>query len=338
MRLIATILGTLLAATGVFAQDSADRVAAVNGTPITRAEVDEKLGNNLAKLQEQIFELRERQLNALIDQQLLADEAASRGITIASLVQSEVTGQVMPATSEDAAAFFEENQERLQGEFGALEESIRAYLNQQRTETRQQEFLEILRAAADVEILLECPPIFRSEVATANAPVRGASDAPVTIVEFTDFHCPFCRRVQPALDQIREKYGDQVRLIFRDFPLDNLHPQASTVAEAARCATEQGKFWEFHDKVFASDPDGSAATLDRFAQELGLDVSAFQACRASGKYTASVRASNQEGAGLGITGTPTFFINGRMLVGAQPLEAFSRIIDEELAFRAERGR
>jgi protein-disulfide isomerase len=227
--------------------------------------------------------------------------------------------------------FYDENKTRLQGDFKSLEDQIKNYLNAQRVQARQQEFLKSLRASARIEVFLTPPPIVRSEVATFGAPVRGASDAPVTIVEFSDFHCPFCRKIQQVLDQVRVKYGDKIQIVYRDFPLDNLHPQARAAAEAGQCATEQGKFWEFHDKVFKNDPDASPATLDRFAKEAGMDVSAFAACRISGKYKTSVQTSNQEGAKLGITGTPTFFINGRILVGAQPLEAFARIIDEELA-------
>jgi len=201
-------------------------------------------------------------------------------------------------------------------------------------QVQQKEFLKGLRAAAKIEVFLAPPPIFRAAVATADAPVRGAATAPVTIVEFSDFHCPFCRRAQPVINQVLAKYGDKVKLVFRDFPLDNLHPQARAAAEAARCATEQGKFWEFHDQVFANDADGSPAGLDRLAKQAGIDVGAFERCRTSGKYKTVVQASNQEGTRLGITGTPTFFINGRTLVGAQPLEAFTKVIDEELASAA----
>jgi hypothetical protein len=120
----------------------------------------------------------------------------------------------------------------------------------------------------------------------------------------------------------------------RKGPLDSLHPHAREAAEASHCAIEQGRFWEFHDRLFKNDPDSSRDTLDRFAKEIGMDVGAFEACRSSGKYESSVKASAQEGIQLGITGTPTFFINGRILVGAQPADAFMRIIDEEIAAAA----
>jgi protein-disulfide isomerase len=238
---------------------------------------------------------------------------------------------VAPVTADEAAKFYDENKAKLPGDFKALEEQIRTFLNAQRLQTKQQEFLKSLRASAKIEVFLTPPPIIRSEVVTAGAPARGPADALVTIVEFSDFHCPFCRRVQPVLDQVRAKYDGKIKMVFRDFPIDTLHPQARAAAEAARCATEQGKFWEFHDLVFKNEADALPATLDGFAKTVGLDVPAFEACRTSGKYRNPVQTSNVEGDRLGITGTPTFFINGRILVGAQPLEAFAKIIDEELA-------
>jgi len=329
-------LGLVAAATATQGQERTppppgEKAAQVNGATILAADVDAKLGNNLAKLQEQIYALRQKQLETMIDQKLLEDEAARRGVTVSAMVQSEITSKVAAATPDEAAKFYEENKARLQGDLPSLQEQIKSFLTGQRLQARQQEFLKTLRAAAKIETFLPPPPIFRSTVVTAGAPVRGSAAAPVTIVEFSDFHCPFCKRIQPVIEQMRAKYGDKVKLIFRDYPIDGLHPQARAAAEAAHCATEQGKFWEYHDAVFQSDPDATPATLDRIAKDIGLDVAAFTACRTSGKYKASVQASVQEGTALGITGTPIFFINGRMLVGAQPIEAFSKVIDEELA-------
>jgi protein-disulfide isomerase len=151
-------------------------------------------------------------------------------------------------------------------------------------------------------------------------------------VEFSDFHCPFCRKVQPVLDDLRVKYGTKIKLVYVDYPLDNLHPQARAAAEAARCAMDQDKFWEYHDRQFKIE-DTSLSILNRIAKEVGLDFAKFEACRNSGKYKNIVQSSTMEGARLGVTATPTFFINGRILMGAQPLGALTTIIDEELALR-----
>ena len=322
----------IAAVSGISAQTTTPAKAAeVNGVPIMAAEVDENIGAELSKLQEQLYTLRRRQLDAMIDQKLIENEAKKRGVTIAVLVESEITSRVAPVTPEEVTKFYEENKAKLQGDFKTLEPQIKNFLSAQRLQTRQADFVKSLRAAANVDVFLAAPPIIRMQVATAGAPVRGSSNAPVTIIEFSDFHCPFCRRVQPVLDQLRTNYKDNIKIVYKDFPLDSLHPQARAAAEAAGCATEQGKFWEFHDKVFANNPDGSDETLTRFAKEIGLDTAAFTACRTSGKYKTPVLASNQEGTKLGITGTPTFFVNGRMLVGAQPYEAFAGVIDEEIA-------
>ena len=326
---VAVGLLVVLAAMSGRAQD-ADRAAEVNGAPIMTSEVDAKLGNNLAQLQQQIFTLRQKQLDSMIDQKLLDGESAKRGVAIAALLEAEVTSHVGAATSEDAQKFFKENSSKLKGDFDKLEEQIRNFLTAQRMQARQQEYLQSLRAGAKVDFYLARPPVFRSEVAIDGAPVRGAASAPVTIVEFSDFHCPYCRKVQPVLDDLRARYGAKIRIVYRDFPLDSLHPQARAAAEASHCAIEQGRFWEFHDQIFKSDPDSSQVALNRIAKEIGLNVPAFETCTGAGKYKTSVQASVVEGTKLGITGTPTFFVNGRILVGAQPAESFTSIIDEEL--------
>ncbi len=328
--LLASLTAVAVCAQQPHGQDSG-KAAEVNGSPILASDVDAKLGNKLAELQQQIYSLRQRQVETMIQQKLLEGEAAKRGVPIADLVQTEITSKVTAATPEEAEKFYKENASRLQGDYKSLEEQIRNYLTAQRLQTRQQQYLKTLRAAAKVNVMLTPPPIFRSEVSVQGAPAMGPANAPVTLIEFSDFHCPFCRNVQPALDGLKAKYGSKVRFVFRDFPLDNLHPQARAAAEASHCADEQGKFWPFHDKLFRSDADGSATALAKMAKEAGLDEKAFAACQTSGKYKASVQASAQEGAALGITGTPTFFINGRILVGAQDAETFSRMIEEELA-------
>jgi protein-disulfide isomerase len=309
-----------------------DTAAEVNGVAITTTEVDAKLGNNLAQLQEQIYSMRQKQLEMMIDQKLLENESAKRGVTIAALVEAEITSRVNEATSADAEKFYKDNKNSLQGDFKTIGEQIRNFLTAQRVQARQQEFMKTLRSGVKIDVLLKRPPIFRSEVSVEGAPIRGEASAPVTIVEFSDFHCPFCRKTQPVLDELRARYGAKIKLVYRDFPLDSLHPQARAAAEASHCAMDQGKFWEFHDRLFKID-DASQAALSRIAKETGLDFATFETCRSSGKYKNVVQVSTLEGARLGLSATPTFFINGRLLVGAQPIEAFVTIIEEELALR-----
>ena len=212
-----------------------------------------------------------------------------------------------------------------------MRDQIRGHLQNQKLATKREEFLTSLRSQAKVIVNLKPPPVLRAEVSVDGAPSKGPAKAPVTIVEFSDFHCPFCRRVLPTLAQLESQYGEKIKLVFRDFPIDNLHPEASKAHEAARCANEQGKFWAYHDKLFASPPKSSPEIFKGFAKDLGLNVTAFESCFASGKYQAAVKKDIEEGNRVGVTGTPAFFINGRIISGAQPLEAFARVIDDELA-------
>ena len=169
------------------------------------------------------------------------------------------------------------------------------------------------------------------------APFKGGAHAAVTIREFQDFHCPFCRRVQPTLTQLATRYGDRLKLVYRDFPIDSLHPQARKARkarkahEAARCANHQEKFWPYHDALYVKAPTAGLDDLKAIAAEAGLDVETFERCLAAGTYRSAVQKDLDEGTRLGVLGTPTFFINGRVISGAQPLESFARIIDEELA-------
>jgi len=137
--------------------------------------------------------------------------------------------------------------------------------------------------------------------------------------------------VVPTLAQLETQYGDRVKLVFRDYPIDQLHPQSRKAHEAARCASEQGKFWAYHDALFANAPKTSPEQLKAYAQEVGLDLPAFEQCFSSGKYQATVQQDVEEGTRAGVTGTPAFFINGRAISGARPLENFTRVIEDELA-------
>jgi protein-disulfide isomerase len=169
----------------------------------------------------------------------------------------------------------------------------------------------------------------RHEVSLDGAPVRGPEDAKVTIVEFGDFQCPFCTRVNTTLQQIRKEYPDDVKLVFKHLPL-RIHPQAPGAHAAAEAAHRQGRFWEMHDKIFANQSDLAPETFVAYAQQIGLDVEAFQKDVASADVKKRVDADTQEAQKLGVSGTPAFFINGKYLAGAQPLEAFKQRIDEEL--------
>ncbi len=163
-------------------------------------------------------------------------------------------------------------------------------------------------------------------------PILGPEDAPITIIEFSDFQCPYCQRWHDQVwKQLKQAYPDQIRLVYRDFPLYSIHPEAEPAAVSANCAHEQGKYWDFHNLLFSGSKELSASTYQAFAAEIGLDMDQFNQCVSSNKYQEEVKADFDYASQLGVQSTPTFFINGIALIGAQPYEVFQQVIDLELA-------
>ena len=306
-------------------------LAQVDGQAITSEEIEKALGAQLSKLQEQIYNLKRQKLEETINERLLVREADKRQLSVPALLDAEVTSKVNLVTEQEVEKFYQENKSRLQGEETTVRQQIRQHLQNQKLTARRQEFLRMLRSQANVVIHLNPPPVFRTVVSTESAPFKGPAKAPVTIVKFEDFHCPFCKRAQATLADLLSRYDKKVRLVHRDFPIDSLHPNARKAHEAARCANEQGKFWEYHDILYARAPKASSEDLKKYATELGLNLPAFEQCLSNGKYKAAVQKDVEEGIRVGVTGTPAFFINGRLLSGAQPLEAFASMVDDELA-------
>jgi protein-disulfide isomerase len=341
-----TFLLLVVSATSIAAQSSTQTsqpadssgksavLAEVGGKPVTSEEVEAELGVRLAQLEEQIYQLKRQRLESLIAERLLAQEAARRGVSAQTLLDAEVTAKAAPVTDNDVEDFYQTNKGQIGGVPDAnLRAQIKTYLQNQLLNARREQFLQTLRVQAKVVVNLP-PPSFRIKVATDGEPFRGSATAPVTIVEFSDFHCPFCGKVQTTLTQVLARYGEKVRLVYHHFPIDQLHPQARKAAEAAMCANEQGKFWAYHDQLYANGPNASPTKLKALAQAAGLDVATFESCLMSGKYQAAVQKDVEEAARLGLTSTPTFLINGRTLSGAQPLETFARTIEEELQLRS----
>jgi len=305
-------------------------LAEVDGEAIGSEEVDKALGAQLQRLEEQVYTLRRQKLDALIADRLLAREAAKRGVSAQALLDAEVTSKVKLVTEQEVERYYQANKARLRGDEATVRAQIRNQLQNQMLAAQREAFIGSLRAQANVVVRLSPPPVVRIEVATEGAPTRGPATAPVTIVEFSDFHCPFCQQVLPTLAQIMARYGDKVRLVFRDYPIEQLHPGATKAHNAARCAGEQGKFWGYHDALFAKAP-ARPEQFAQIAQDVGLDVPAFERCLTDNKYDPGVRKDLEDGTKSGVTGTPSFFINGRQVTGALPLDRFVQIIEDELA-------
>jgi protein-disulfide isomerase len=187
-------------------------------------------------------------------------------------------------------------------------------------------------AAAQTAAQETARQVTRYDVPVDDDPAYGPEDAPITIIEFSDYECPYCRSWQAeVLPRLLETYPDQVRLVYRDFPLTSIHPNAAPAAAAANCANEQDAYWEFHDKLFSMELGLSDKAYQQYASDLGLDTESFAECLESDRYADEVEADFQYAAQLGVRSTPTFFINGIALVGAQPFELFQDLIDKELA-------
>lgn len=317
-------------AAGLQAQEQASGkkvVATINGREVTEEQLHVTIQGKLFALENEIYNLKKEGLDELIGNYLLEQEATRRNITIDQLVKEEIDNKLSPLTDAEVERFYAANKNRINRPLEQIRPQLIQYLqNLSRTQQREA-FLNTLRAQATIVTFLQPP---RLEVSAGDSPAKGPEDAPITIIEFSDFQCPFCKRVLPTLEQVLTTYAGKVRLVFRDFPLLSIHPRAQRSAEAAQCAREQGKFWEYHDALFANQNQLEDSHLTEYARTLGLDIQSFEQCLASNKYTASVQADLTYGTQLGVSGTPAFFINGRLLSGAQPFEAFQAIIEEEL--------
>lgn len=322
--------GVLAGLIGAAALWPADRqVATVDGEPVFENELN--IGPQLHQLEQQAYQVRLQAIEQAVSRKLLEKAAAVRKLSVEEFLQQEVDSKIADPSAAEVEAFYLGQRDRLRQPLEAVRDQLARNLKSLRISEARQKFVESLRAKSTVAILLEPP---RLAVEIGNAPRRGRVDAPVTIVEFSDYQCPYCKRVTPTIREILARYGDRVSFVFKDLPLA-IHPQAQKAAEAARCAGDQGRYWDYHDALFAT-PALQDGVYGDLARSLKLDVAQFETCLASGRHRAAVQADARQAQELGITGTPGFLINGILLSGAQPLEAFTRIIDSELARAAQR--
>jgi protein-disulfide isomerase len=269
----------------------------------------------------------ERTLENMINKKLIELEAKKRSVDAENLIRSEVDIKVSYPSDRDVNNFYEENKARIPLAGDEALRQVREYLLQQRREAASGAFIAQLRKEYKVESYLE--PI-RFSVATDSSPTKGPADAPVTIVEFADFECPYCEQLFPTLKRVEANYDHRVRIVYRQFPLNDLHPHAQKAAEASLCANEQQKFWDLHDSMYLDQHNLDVDSLKRKAAALKLDTTQFNNCLDTAKYADAIKKDVKDGTAVGINGTPAMFINGRYLSGAQPYEQIATIIDEEL--------
>jgi len=321
---------------GIAGMDSTTKVAEVDGQPITYGdlqndhEVGPKVRQAEVKALTDLYDQRRGLLDEMISRRLLEEEAKTKGKTVEQWYQTEYVTSVPEPSDAEAKAFYEEHKAQVpQGQtFEDLKDRIKQAVRQQKLREGMGKILDDLKSRHHVQVSLQAPNLPRIDV-EAKGPSRGPTNAPVTIVEFSDFQCPYCGREYPVIERLMKEYDGKLRLVFRHYPLD-FHPFAQKAAEAGACAQDQGKFWELHDKMFTNQGKLAVADLKGYAKLLGMDAPKFDKCLDSGEKKALVDDDLKAGSAAGVNGTPAFFINGIFVNGAQPYEHMKQAVDREL--------
>ena len=321
---------------GIAGMDPTTKVAEVDGQPITYGDLqsDHDVGPKLrqaeVKALTDLYDQRRGLLDEMISRRLLEEEAKAKGKTVEQWYQTEYVTSVPEPSDAEAKAFYEEHKAQVpQGQtFDDLKDRIKQAVRQQKLREGMGKVLDDLKSRHHVQVSLQAPDLPRIDV-EAKGPSRGPTNAPVTIVEFSDFQCPYCGREYPVIERLMKEYDGKLRLVFRHYPLD-FHPFAQKAAEAGACAQDQGKFWELHDKMFTNQGKLAVADLKGYAKSLGMDAPKFDKCLDSGEKKALVDDDLKAGSAAGVNGTPAFFINGIFVNGAQPYEHMKQAVDREL--------
>ncbi len=320
------------------AQSNTARVAVVNGQDITQEELNRAAAAELQSLETKRIqndaglardkaEILQKALEGIVAEKLIEIEAVKSKMTAQQLLDAEVNSNVETPSNQEIDAFYEAYKDRIPVPKTEALPQVKQYLIDQSRNRYRTMLIDRLKKQYGFKSFLE--PL-RTELVTAGFPSKGPASAPVTIVEFSDFECPYCGALFPTLKQVETSYADRIRIVYRQFPLTNIHPHAQKAAEASLCANDQRHFWEMHDSMFGNQRELSVPDLKQRAVDLKLDAAAFNQCLDSGKHAAAIQKDIQEGARAGVTGTPALFINGRLLSGNQPYAEIKSVIDDEL--------
>ncbi len=315
-------------------ENSSQIVATVGGDPITRDELEKVAAKRLFRLAAEEYNVRRAALQEIINDRLMSLAAARENLAVEDFLKREVDTKITLPTDEEVRLVYDGARQQ----FGSVPEEvalaqIRTSLATRRTGQRKAELLQELYRASHVDIALQPP---RLTVSVGNSPAIGPTTAKVTIVEFSDFECPFCARAATTVRTVLAKYPNDVRLVYRHFPLP-MHRNALNAAKAAVCAAKEAKFWQMHDLLFSNQSKLSPEDLRTSARNAGLDLTLFDSCFKSSDTEATIGADHDAGDSYGIVGTPAFFINGRLVNGNAALTTFTSIIDEELQNGARRS-
>ncbi|MFZ2447099.1 MAG: thioredoxin domain-containing protein [Syntrophobacteraceae bacterium] len=308
-----------------------DIVARVGDEAITDSRLEVLVGPKLLELRKDVYRLKREKLDQLVVELIIQKAAKEKGQTIEQFLDEAVPASNMVATEQEVDKYLQDNHERTKDWPGAREElraRVKTFLEQQRRALAVTAYARTLDQQFGVQVYLSPPRPPNVKVDITGAPVQGPGDAPVTIIEFSDYECPACRSTHLTVKRLKEIYGNRIRWIFRDYPLRQ-HKSAFKAAEAAHCAADSGKFWEYQDVVFTSDKL-DPESLVKYAAELGLPSDSFRRCLDEGKHKATVENSLRAATQSGVDRTPSFIINGALLTGGPAFEVFKTKIDEEL--------
>jgi protein-disulfide isomerase len=304
--------------------------AVVAGSTIPSSAVDKAGAESLRKLAEQQYLVRRQALESLLFDDMLAREAEALGVASDALLQAQVENKVVAPSEQEKKDFYDQNTARMGGRpYEDVKAMIEEHLTEQSRSARRADYIRALKAKYRPTILLSPA---RVAVDPSDDPAQGSKKAPVLLVVFSDFQCPHCAKHAETMRRLESLYGSSVRLVFRDFPLA-MHADAPRAAEAAACADAQKKFWPYHDLLFANQDDLSVEGLKALAARAKLNVKKFDACLSSGQFSEEWRKDAEDGKSYGVTGTPTLFVNGRLMFGNQSFENYVQAVDDELLAR-----
>jgi protein-disulfide isomerase len=287
-------------------------MATVAGEPLKADSLIERLKPIVYNLRLETYELTKKQIDQMVDDMLLLEEAKRRQIGPEVIIRTEVSDNVRSPSEEEVAKFYSDNKARISGDLNSVRNQVVSYLQDQSRQRLEKELSARLRKGADIRWLISEPAQPVQNISADDDPARGDINAPVTVVEFTDFQCPACAAMHPILEEVLKAYGNKARFVVRDFPL-NIHENARKAAEAANAAHAQGKFFEYAALLFKNQKALDIASLKKYASELGLDRARFDAALDRGTYAAEVKKDVEDGEVYGIRSTPTIFVNGLQL-------------------------
>ncbi|MEN9723183.1 MAG: hypothetical protein RJB38_1169 [Pseudomonadota bacterium] len=307
-------------------------VAKIGNQLITEAELIGEDKMDFFELKKREYDLKMDRVNRLMNERLLGAEAQKAGMSLDDYINKKVVKGDLAISEAEMKKFIADKKIPESQINDQIKERIKAYMQNEKRQTAIQAAIAQLTKSSPVEVYFEKPKLDVKVDAGETAPTMGKKGAKVTIVEFSDFQCPFCARGADTVHEIAKKYGSKVQIAFRHFPLP-MHKEARPASEASMCVNEQGtdKFWKFHDKVFKNQQSLDDASLEKFAKESGANVEKFKACYSAKKFAKLVQDDMEYGEKVGVRSTPTFFVNGQIVNGAVPIEQFSELIDEALA-------